>query len=251
MAFAKSLGLNPRMTANVIKTASGHSFMCEYCISAGNTKRLPVQVGHRTPWMLRDDGVPKSAMTIIAKDIGIVMDDARLNLFPAPLCAMVEQVYVAALGAGMHKQDDGLLVRLWQAFGGQSVQETGTEEEEIEKAKELEVVAKGKPSKVLCVGLGAMGAPMALSIQKGGLDVSGFEVADKAKEEYKAAGGKLADDLSTAAKSAEVVVIATVTEAEADAVIFGDKSQSGISSGTFAYQNSMTTSADITSSARR
>lgn len=29
MAFAKALGLNPRMVYNIIRTASGDSFMCE------------------------------------------------------------------------------------------------------------------------------------------------------------------------------------------------------------------------------
>lgn len=29
MALAKALGLNPRLLYNVVRTSSGHSFMCE------------------------------------------------------------------------------------------------------------------------------------------------------------------------------------------------------------------------------
>lgn len=69
-------------------------------------------------------------MTIICKDVGIVMDEARLIGFPAPLSSASEQLFGAALGAGLAKDDDANLVKLWQKFGGKSVVESGTIDEE-------------------------------------------------------------------------------------------------------------------------
>ena len=181
------------------------------------------------PWQLRDDGVPKSAMTIIAKDVGIVMDEARLSAFPLPLCGVAEQVFTAALGAGMMKDDDGLIVRMWERFGGKPIQETGTEQEEIEKAKELEVSPSGKPSKVAFIGLGVMGAGMALAVQKAGLEVMGYDVNLEAIDRYTKQGGKASSDVQAAAKGAEVVVLMTNTAEQAEAILFGD-GKSGICS---------------------
>ncbi|ORY34220.1 NAD binding domain of 6-phosphogluconate dehydrogenase-domain-containing protein [Naematelia encephala] len=204
MAFGKALGLNPRLLYKVIRTASGDSFM----------------FGHRTPWMLRDDGIPKSAMTIIAKDIGIVMDDARMNAFPAPLCSMVEQVYTAALGAGMNREDDGLLIRMWQFFGGQSVQESGTEEEEEENAKELTVSSETRPSQVLVVGLGAMGFGIAKAIQSAGIKVIGNDVDVAAIDRFSASGGSTTSDVNGPALPANSTIVVMSTIAPSSAIAF-------------------------------
>lgn len=74
-------------------------------------------------------------MTIIHKDVGIVNDEARALRFPVPLSAVAEQLFTAALGAGLAREDDGNLVKLWEGFGGKSVVESGTIEEEEKKAQ--------------------------------------------------------------------------------------------------------------------
>ncbi|ORX34751.1 NAD binding domain of 6-phosphogluconate dehydrogenase-domain-containing protein [Kockovaella imperatae] len=176
MAFAKSLGLNPRLAYNVIKTASGSSFM----------------FGHRVPWQLRDDGILKSAMTIIAKDVGIVMDEARLHCFPAPMCSVAEQVFTAALGAGLAREDDGNVVKLWSRFGVPHEYETGTDAEETDKAKELNLKAGPKPSKVLFMD---------------------------ALDRYAKVGGTTTDDPAKDAAECDVVVITTVTALQAEAAL--------------------------------
>ncbi len=169
-------------------------------------------------------------MTIIAKDIGIVMDEARLNAFPLPLCAVAEQVFTSALGAGMHKEDDGRIVKVWERFGGRPLLEEGTVEEEIANANELEVQSTGKIGKVLFVGLGVMGVPMGLAIQKAGIEVVGYDFDSKASERFSQAGGKAASDLLEGAEGAEVVMIMTNTAFQAEAVLFGDDEKSGIAS---------------------
>lgn len=185
-------------------------------------------VGHRSPWMLRDDGIPKSAMTIIHKDIGIVMDEARLSAFPAPLCSVAEQVFAAALGAGLSREDDGRICKLWERFGVPPVQEDGSEEEEIHKARELVVQSAVTAGKVLFVGLGAMGAPMALAVQKAGMDVVGHDVSLEAIDRYVQAGGRGTSDMV----AANVVVLMTISALQAEAALFGD-GKSGLSASGF------------------
>ncbi|WVQ80864.1 hypothetical protein IAT38_002971 [Cryptococcus sp. DSM 104549] len=214
LALAKGLGLNLRLVVEVVKSASGDSFM----------------FGHRAPWSLRPDGIPKSAMTIINKDIGIVMDEARLHQFPAPLCSVAEQLFTAAIGAGLTKEDDGLVSKLWEKFGGQALAETGSEEEEAAAAKELEVTpaAGGKVGKVLFVGLGAMGAPMAAALSKTGVEVLGYDVSSEAKTSFEKQGGKVVKGLGEAASTVGAVVLVVGNAAQAEAVLFGEGDAGGI-----------------------
>ncbi|KAK8845549.1 hypothetical protein IAR55_006264 [Kwoniella newhampshirensis] len=214
LALAKNMGLNPRLVYNLIKGASGDSFM----------------FGHRGPWSLNHDGVPKSAMTIISKDIGIVMDEAREHTFPAPVCAVAEQLFTAAIGAGLVREDDGLVSKLWERFGGQPIAETGTVEDEEEKAKELDITPNQKAGKVLFVGLGAMGGPMATALHKAGIDVTGFDLTLEAMDRFSAQGGKVTSDAVQAAKDVDTVLLVTVTALQAEAALFGAEGASGISS---------------------
>lgn len=214
MAFGRALGLNPRMLYNLIRKSSGNSFM----------------FGHRGPWQLRPDGLLKSVMTICAKDSGIIMDEARLYNFPCPLTSATEQVMTMAIAAGLSRVDDGCISLLWERnFGGLAVAEKGTEEEEEEKAKELTIKADGTPSKVLFVGLGMMGAPMALAVQKAGIDVVGVDVSLPAMDAYTKAGGQAASDIIQEASDAEVVVLVTNTAAQAEVVLFAGNG--GVASG--------------------
>jgi 3-hydroxyisobutyrate dehydrogenase-like beta-hydroxyacid dehydrogenase len=206
------------MLYNLIRKSSGNSFM----------------FGHRGPWQLRPDGQLKSAMTICAKDSGIIMDEARLYNFPCPLTSATEQVMNMALAAGLSRVDDGCISLLWERnFGGSPIEEKGTEEEEEEKAKTLTINAGGIPGKVLFVGLGMMGAPMALSVQKAGINTVGMDVSLPALDAYVKAGGKAASDVVQEASDAEVVVLVTNTAAQAEIVLFAGNG--GVALGTFYF----------------
>ena len=170
-------------------------------------------------------------MTIIAKDVGIVMDEARLMMYPAPLCSIAEQVFTAALGAGLAREDDGLITKLWELFGAKAIAEQGSIEEEEEKAKELDVQPAGQAKQVLFVGVGAMGSGMALSIQEAGMKVLGFDNVPQVLEAFVNAGGKQSPDPLTAAKEADVVVLMPVTTQQAEEILFGADGASGVCSG--------------------
>jgi 3-hydroxyisobutyrate dehydrogenase-like beta-hydroxyacid dehydrogenase len=160
-------------------------------------------------------------MPIIVKDVGIVMDEARLNLFPAPLCAVAEQVFTAAMGAGLAKEDDGNVIKLWERFGVPSSIDQGAEADDVENARELVVQPGERPSKVLFVGLGAMGLPMALRLVKEGLSVVGYDTSSQAVQSFQAGGGKVAQDLKAEAGDASVVVFATNNIEQAEEVLLG------------------------------
>ena len=173
----------------------------------------------RVPFQLRDDGTIHSAMTIISKDVGIVMDDARLQTFPAPMCSVAEQLFVGALGAGLARDDDVNIVKMYDYFGVPPSLETGTEEEEIERAKELTVTPSHPPKKVLFVGLGAMGAPMAAVLSVSGLQVAGYDVSLEAMDRFAKVGGRVVGDPAVEAKDSDAVVICTVTALQAEAFL--------------------------------
>lgn len=156
-------------------------------------------------------------MSIIAKDSGIVNDDARLIGFPAPMSAVAEQLFTSAMGAGMAREDDGMLNKMYEKYGAPAIAETGTEEEEAEKAKELDIKPSGSPKKVFFVGLGAMGRGMALSVQKAGIKVVGY---DKNPEVQKQFSGETTD-LAIGAKDADVAVLVPNTAAQAEEIMFG------------------------------
>jgi 3-hydroxyisobutyrate dehydrogenase-like beta-hydroxyacid dehydrogenase len=170
-------------------------------------------------------------MTIIAKDVGIVMDEARLHLFPAPLCSVAEQVFTACLGAGMAREDDGLAVKLWESFGLKNFSEKGSIEEAEAAAKELTIQSSGTPKKVLFIGIGSMGAGMASSIQKAGPAVVGYDIDAGAAEAFVSAGGVTTTDPIAEARDADVVVLMPLTAVQAEASLFGADGASGLAAG--------------------
>ena len=170
-------------------------------------------------------------MTIIAKDVGIVMDEARLNTFPAPMCSVAEQVFTAALGAGLAREDDGLVSKVWELFGGKPIPEKGTIAEEEEHAKELSIQSSSKPHQVLFIGTGAMGAGMALSIQKDGIPIVSYDMNPDARNAVESGGGKVSEDPLSEAKNADVVVLMPATALQAEAVLFGAAGAPGLVTG--------------------
>ncbi len=60
--------------------------------------------------------------------------------------------------------------------------------------------------RALFAGLGNMGFPMALNLLKKGITLHGFDLSDKKKEGFQAAGGIWAEDLETSAREADILI---------------------------------------------
>ena len=97
MGLAAAAGLNTSAAFDALKDGDGASWM----------------FNNRVPHMLDPSLPPYSAMTIIAKDVGIITSTARDFKFPLPLLSESEQLYVKAISAGWGKEDDCTLVRLY------------------------------------------------------------------------------------------------------------------------------------------
>ncbi len=105
IAFAIKLGLDPKQVYDVITNAAGSSWMFE----------------NRIPHVLDGDYAPKSAVNIFTKDLGLVLDAARASRFPAPMASMALQMFEMAAAAGMEKDDDASVARIYALLSGLSL----------------------------------------------------------------------------------------------------------------------------------
>lgn len=102
ISLAAKQGLDLDKVYEVITASAGNSWMFE----------------NRIPHVLAGDYTPLSAVDIFVKDLGIIQDMARSERYPVPLSAAALQMYLAASGAGMGRDDDSSLARLYAQLSG-------------------------------------------------------------------------------------------------------------------------------------
>ncbi len=102
IAFAAKQGLDLRRVHEVITASAGNSWMFE----------------NRVPHVLDGDYAPRSAVEIFVKDLGIVQDMARAARFPVPMSAAALQLFLMAAGAGMGRDDDASVARVYARLSG-------------------------------------------------------------------------------------------------------------------------------------
>lgn len=97
MGLAAAAGLNTQATFDELKRGEGTSWMFENRVAPMLDRTMP----------------PYSAITIIAKDVGIITSTGRAFKFPLPLLSTSEQLYMTGISAGWGKEDDCAMVRLY------------------------------------------------------------------------------------------------------------------------------------------
>jgi 3-hydroxyisobutyrate dehydrogenase len=97
IAFAAAQGLDIARVYEVITQSAGNSWMFE----------------NRIPHVIADDYTPRSAVEIFVKDLGIVLDMARDGRLTVPIAGSALQMYLATAAAGMGKDDDASVARLY------------------------------------------------------------------------------------------------------------------------------------------
>ncbi len=102
MAFAKSLDLDLGRVFEVITQSAGNSWMFE----------------NRVPHILSGDYSPRSAVSIFTKDLGIIQDIGRSGNFPLPVASVALQQFLATAAAGMARDDDASVARLYAMIAG-------------------------------------------------------------------------------------------------------------------------------------
>ncbi|CAI5461050.1 unnamed protein product [Closterium sp. Yama58-4] len=108
MALGARAGLNARMVFDIISHAAGNSWMFE----------------NRVPHMLDNDYTPRSALNIFVKDLGIVLGEAQSLAFPLPLAAAAHQQFLAGAAAGLGREDDAAVVKVYERLAGVTVAST-------------------------------------------------------------------------------------------------------------------------------
>ena len=73
------------------------------------------------------DYMPRSAVDIWPKDLGIVLDIARAAKFSAPLTATALQQFLAASGSGLGREDDAAVAKVYARNAGLIAAEKGDE----------------------------------------------------------------------------------------------------------------------------
>ncbi|HEV8391960.1 MAG TPA: L-threonate dehydrogenase [Dongiaceae bacterium] len=102
MAFAAKQGLDLKKVFEVITASAGNSWCFE----------------NRMQHVLDNDYTPRSAIEIFVKDLGIVEDMARAARFPVPIASAALQMYLMTAAAGMGRDDDSSVARLYAQIAG-------------------------------------------------------------------------------------------------------------------------------------
>ncbi len=102
IAFAAKQSLDLDKVYEVICASAGQSWMFQ----------------NRVPHILKGDYEPKSAVGIFVKDLGILMDMARSERFPLPVGATALQMFLMASSAGMERDDDASVARVYERMTG-------------------------------------------------------------------------------------------------------------------------------------
>ncbi|MBB3936537.1 3-hydroxyisobutyrate dehydrogenase [Aureimonas phyllosphaerae] len=97
MAYGISGGCDPKALFEVITASAGNSWMFE----------------NRVPHILDDDYVPRSAVDIFVKDLGLVHGSAHARKFPLPLTAQALQMFTQASAMGLGREDDAAVVKIF------------------------------------------------------------------------------------------------------------------------------------------
>jgi putative dehydrogenase len=102
IVFAKRLGLDIDKVYEVITASAGNSWMFE----------------NRMPHVLEGDYAPRSAVEIFTKDLGIIADISRSEKFATPIASSALQMFLMTAAAGMGKDDDASVARLYAQIAG-------------------------------------------------------------------------------------------------------------------------------------
>jgi len=110
MALGVKAGMDPEKLYEVISNSAGSSWMFQ----------------NRVPHMLAGDFTPLSAVDIFVKDLGIVLEAGKELRFPLPLSAAAHQMYLMAASAGLGREDDSAVVKIFEQLAGIEVRGKAT-----------------------------------------------------------------------------------------------------------------------------
>jgi len=102
ITFGMAQGIAPADTLSVISRCAGTSWMFE----------------NRGPHIVAGDYTPHSAVDIFIKDLGLVAETAANARFAAPLATTAQQLFLAAGGSGLGREDDAAVAKVYARNAG-------------------------------------------------------------------------------------------------------------------------------------
>lgn len=102
MALGIRMGIDPDTLYDVITHSAGNSWMFE----------------NRVPHILKGDYTPLSAVDIFVKDLNIVHQTGRELKLSMPVAASALQQFTAASSAGLGREDDSAVIKVYQLLSG-------------------------------------------------------------------------------------------------------------------------------------
>nr|WP_299244934.1 L-threonate dehydrogenase [uncultured Halomonas sp.] len=102
MALGIRMGIDPETLYEVITHSAGNSWMFE----------------NRVPHILKGDYTPLSAVDIFVKDLNIVHQTGRELALSMPVAGSALQQFTAASGAGLGREDDSAVIKVYQRLSG-------------------------------------------------------------------------------------------------------------------------------------
>ncbi len=102
ITFGMTQGITPERFVEVIPRCAGTSWMLE----------------NRAPHVADGDWTPRSAVDIWPKDLGIVLEAARAAGFDAPLAEAALLEFARASDAGLGREDDAAVAKVYAARAG-------------------------------------------------------------------------------------------------------------------------------------
>ena len=112
MALGIRAGADAEQLFEVISGAAGASWM----------------FNNRVPHILSGDYTPLSAVDIFIKDLGIVLETGKSLTFPLPVSAAAHQQFLAAGAAGLGREDDSAVIKVFQRLAGRDLPLPGDSE---------------------------------------------------------------------------------------------------------------------------
>ncbi|MCB1479792.1 MAG: NAD(P)-dependent oxidoreductase [Rhodobiaceae bacterium] len=100
--LAAKAGIDPALAQEVLMSGAAGSWM----------------LGNRGPRMLQEEPAVTSAVDIFVKDLGLVLDAGKEARVGLPMAAAAMQMFLAASGLGLGKQDDSQVIRAYAAMNG-------------------------------------------------------------------------------------------------------------------------------------
>lgn len=203
MALGARAGLNVRNLFDIISTAAGSSWAFT----------------NRVPHMLDNDYSPKSALDLLAKDLGIIMEEAKGLRFPLPLGTAANQQFLLGTACGFGRLDDAAVVKIYEKTMGLSV----VTPVEVSKGDERKIMDGSLvvPDRVAFIGLGAMGFGMASWLVHEKYTVCGYDVYPPSLERFVKVGGLSSSSPEEVVRGAQVVVIMVTNQDQAQSVLYG------------------------------